>query len=61
MFLFFFNFLEYLLILRTNGKEYHLKAENHEALMIWLLGLQVRRRKIYLADAKKIKKNEIYL
>jgi len=30
-------------ILRTNNKEYHLRAENHEALMIWLLGLQVRK------------------
>ena len=57
---FFYNFLECSLILRTNSKEYHLKAENHEALMIWLLGLQVR--KINLIDEKKKNnKNETYL
>ena len=28
---------------RTSNKEYHLQADNHEALMIWLLGLQAKR------------------
>ncbi|CAF4087488.1 unnamed protein product, partial [Rotaria sp. Silwood2] len=34
---------ERVFIILTNNKEYHLRAENHEALMIWLLGLQTKR------------------
>ncbi|CAF1308815.1 unnamed protein product [Adineta steineri] len=34
---------ERVFIIITNNKEYHLRAENHEALMIWLLGLQTKR------------------
>ncbi|CAF3214029.1 unnamed protein product [Rotaria socialis] len=34
---------ERVFIILTNNKEHHLRAENHEALMIWLLGLQSKR------------------
>ncbi|UJR36374.1 hypothetical protein I4U23_029098 [Adineta vaga] len=34
---------ERVFIILTNNKEYHLRAENHEALMIWLFGLQTKR------------------
>ncbi|CAF0741810.1 unnamed protein product [Rotaria sordida] len=34
---------EHVFIILTNNKEYYLRAENHEALMIWLLGLQTKR------------------
>ncbi|CAF5120114.1 unnamed protein product, partial [Rotaria magnacalcarata] len=34
---------ERVFVILTNNKEHHLRAENHEALMIWLLGLQSKR------------------